>query len=61
MTFKELVNELMDQGWRCYYFPSIGSNMFSHTFAIRNNIEIRLYEGKSLIFVKDIKPIEDGE
>jgi hypothetical protein len=64
MTFKELANELMEQGWRCYRISDIsqltrGSSL--HSWAIRNALEVRVYEGKSLVFVKDTKPLEIDE
>lgn len=63
MTFKQLANDLMAQGWRCYHILDVpnlsrGSNLQS--LAIRSLIEVRVYEGKSLVFVKDCKPPEDG-
>jgi hypothetical protein len=62
MTFKELAIQLMDQGWRCYHIKDIplltrGSNLQS--LAIRSLIEVQVYEGKSLVFVKDLKPPKD--
>ena len=65
MTFKELAMELMDQGWRCYYLPDISSAIrnpvYLHAICRRNQIEVQVYEGKSLVFVKDSKPLEDEE
>ena len=59
MTFKELAHELMEQGWRCYKLSDLTvRGTFLHAFAIRNNLEIRVYEGKDLVFVKDVKPLE---
>jgi hypothetical protein len=61
MTFKQLANELMDQGWRCYHIDvaklTLGSNL--QALAIRSLIEVRVYEGKSLVFVKDILPAKE--
>ena len=59
MTFKQLANELMQQGWRAYHIDDIsnltrGDNL--HIFAIRNLIEIQVYEGKKIVFVKNCKP-----
>lgn len=64
MTFRELAQELMDQGWRCYHIDDLspllrGSDL--HSFCIRNLLEVQVYEGKSLVFIKDAKPITDGE
>jgi hypothetical protein len=64
MTFKELANELMEQGWRCYHISDIshltmGSSL--HSWAIRNSLEVRVYEGKNLLFIKDTKPLVDVE
>jgi len=62
MTFKELSIQLMDQGWRCYHISDVpllvqGSNLQS--LAIRRLIEVQVYEGKSLVFVRDLKPPKD--
>ena len=62
MTFKQLAIELMNQGWRCYHISDIpsltqGSNLKS--LAIRSLIEVQVYEGKSLVFVKDCKAVEE--
>lgn len=57
MEFKELANELMDQGWRCYHIkdvPYFSSGTRLQSLAIRNLLEVRVYEDKSLVFVKDI-------
>lgn len=64
MTFKELTNELMDQGWRCYALSKdrldlLTSGPTLHSLAIRSLIEVRVYEGKSLVFVRDTYPKED--
>lgn len=49
----------MEQGWRCYHIGDVpllarGNNLQS--LAIRSLIEVRVYEGKSLVFVKDVQP-----
>jgi len=59
MTFKHLANELMEQGWRCYHIEDMpyltrGDNI--HSLAVRNLLEIQVYEGKSLVFVRDSYP-----
>ena len=67
MRFKQLVNELMDQGWRCYHIEDVpqltrGNNLQS--LAIRSFIEVVVYEGKSLVFVRSVFPpkeVENGE
>lgn len=60
MTFKELALELMNQGWRCYHIDDLNTRGVSlHSLCIRNLIEVQVYEGKSLVFVKDAKPITD--
>lgn len=66
MTFKELTQELMEQGWRCYHIDDMKHLTEGNTLqslAIRSLIEVRVYEGKSLVFVKDVQPKkeENGE
>lgn len=59
MTFKQLTNDLMLQGWRAYYIDDIGRFTKEHhlqVLAIRNLIEIQVYEGKKVVFVKTIHP-----
>lgn len=59
MTFKELTNDLMLQGWRVYYIPDVASFVKGYqlnTMAIRNLLEIQIYEGKNLVFVKTYYP-----
>jgi hypothetical protein len=56
MTFKELSIELMDQGWRCYKMDDLNTRGSAlHSLANRHNILVQVYEGKSLVFVKDCK------
>jgi len=64
MTFKQLATELMNQGWRCYHINDVtaltrGANLYS--LAIRNLIEVQVYEGKSLVFVRDVYPPKDKQ
>lgn len=52
----------MQQGWRCYKIEDTsrltqGNNLQS--LAIRNLIEVQVYEGKSLVFVKTVFPSKD--
>lgn len=59
MTFKELALELQTQGWRAYKVDDVaglvrGNNL--QGLAIRNLIEVQVYEGKSLVFVRNLKP-----
>ena len=57
MTFKELVNELMLQGWRVYHTENMSSSRLnSHLELLANSrlVEIRVYEGRPFIFVKTI-------
>ncbi len=65
MTFKELTNDLMLQGWRAYKIPDVASFVRGHnlnTMALRNLIEIQVYEGKNIVFVKTIHiPIEKNK
>jgi len=64
MTFKELANELMEQGWRCYHISDVSSltrGSSLHSWAVRNAVEVRVYEDKSLVFIKDTKPLVDAE
>lgn len=59
MTFKQLTNDLMLQGWRAYYIPDVASFVRGHqlnTLAIRNLIEVMVYEGKDIVFVKTTHP-----
>lgn len=62
MTFKELALNLMEQGWRCYHIkdvPSLSRGNKLQVLAIRHLLEVVVYEGKSLVFVKNIKPPKD--
>lgn len=43
----------MEQGWRCYHMDDLPKGDELHKFAIRNFLQIQVYEGKSLVFVKD--------
>ena len=48
----------MEQGWRCYYIPDTsiltrGNKL--QTLAIRNLIQVQVYEDKPFVFVKDIR------
>lgn len=64
MTFKELALELMEQGWRCYHISDIGTltrGASLHSWAIRNSVQVQVYEGKPLVFIKDVKPLEIDE
>lgn len=59
MTFKDLANELMHQGYRCYKIEDIGKFTRGNTLqalAIRSLIEVQVYDSKSLVFVKTIFP-----
>ena len=62
MTFKELTKEMLDHGWRAYFISDIerltrGDNL--HKLSIRNLIQVQVYEGKNIVFVKNAKPIND--
>lgn len=62
MTFKELTNELLHQGWRAYHIDDIsaltrGNNL--NVLAIRKLIQVQVYEGKKIVFVKNCKPIDN--
>lgn len=64
MTFKELALELMEQGWRCYHIRDIeslarGSHL--NNLAIRKSLIVQVYDGKSLVFIKDAKPPDTDE
>lgn len=62
MTFKELTNDLMDKGWRVYHIDdlqSVSKGDDLQRWAVRNIKEIQIYEGHSLVFVKNGKPLED--
>lgn len=59
MTFNQLTNDLMLQGWRAYYIPDVASFVRGHqlnTMALRNLIEVMVYEGKNIVFVKTVHP-----
>lgn len=56
MTFKQLAIDLMNQGWRCYHISDIPDVNYLHSLAIRSFLEVQVYEGKSLVFVRDIYP-----
>jgi hypothetical protein len=54
----------MEQGWRCYHIKDVpllarGSNLQS--LAIRSLIEVQVYEGKSLVFVRTIFPKKEAK
>lgn len=54
MSFKSLTNELILQGWRCYIIPPYvikGDSL--EKFARKFSLEVRVYEGKSIVFVKN--------
>lgn len=64
MTFRELAIELMDQGWRAYHVDDIGKFTRGNTLeslAIRSLIEVRIYENKRIVFVKDCKPRDNDK
>lgn len=59
MTFKQLTVQLQEQGWRAYYIPDASFLVRGHQLeklANRNLLEIQIYEGKDIIFVKTIQP-----
>lgn len=59
MTFKELANDLMLQGWRVYKVNGCSSEQFVskfHPVAVRKLLEFQVYEGRNLIFVKTVHP-----
>ena len=57
MTFKELTNELLLQGWRAYF---IGDKSFLtkdstlNYLSKRYRLIIQAYEGKKIIFIKTL-------
>jgi hypothetical protein len=62
MTFKELTQDMLDHGWRAYHISDIekltrGDNL--HKLSIRNLLQIQVYEGKKIVFVKNAKPLDD--
>lgn len=64
MTFKQLTNDLMLQGWRAYIIEDVPAFTRGHklnTLAIRSLIEVQVYEGKSIVFVKTIHPPLDDK
>lgn len=59
MTFSELTQELILQGWRAYKVENIRKLINSSLFinlSKRHNLEIRTYENQSVIFIKTIQP-----
>ncbi len=49
----------MLQGWRAYHMPDVASFVRGHqlnSMAIRNLLEIQVYEGKDIVFVKTYHP-----
>lgn len=62
MTFKELANQLMEQGWRAYHIENVDEltrGSFLEMIANRVNIEVQTFEGKTIIFIKNTKPKKD--
>jgi len=58
MTFKQLTNDLLREGWRAYRIDDVptltrGNNL--QILAIRNLIEVQVFEGRKIVFVKDTK------
>jgi hypothetical protein len=56
--FKELVNELIQQGWRIYFLGDLPNTILHRLdmLAKRHLLEFRIYEGKNLLFVKTSLP-----
>ena len=59
MTFSQLTQDLILQGWRAYYIEK--GDMFTeyhrlHKIATFYNIELLVYEGKKVIFAKTTFP-----
>lgn len=61
MTFKQLTRDLQLQGWRAYFIEDVPAFTRGHrlnSLAIRNLIEVQVYEGENVIFVKTVHPPE---
>lgn len=59
MTFKQLTNELLLQGWRAYYIPD--ASLFTQHYRLRrlevmHLLELQIYEGHNIVFVRTIHP-----
>ena len=56
--FKELVNELIEQGWRVYSLKDLPPTILHRLDMLgkRYLLEFRVYEGKNLLFVKTSLP-----
>ncbi len=56
--FKELVNELIQQGWRVYSLKDLPPTILHRLDMLgkRYLLEFRIYEGKKLIIVKTYLP-----
>lgn len=57
MTFKQLTRQLQQEGWRAYNIPSASSLVTGHRLqklANRNLIDVLVYEGQDVVFVKTI-------
>jgi hypothetical protein len=59
MTFKQLTDDLLREGWRAYWIDDVfalaqGNNL--EILAIRNLIEVQVFEGQKVVFVRDTKP-----
>jgi len=49
----------MLQGWRAYYVEDVAAFTRGHklnTLAIRSLLEVQVYEGKNIVFVRTIHP-----
>lgn len=59
--FKELVNELIQQGWRIYSLIDLPPNVLHRLDALgkRYFLEFRVYEGKKFLFIKTTLPKRD--
>jgi len=52
MKFKQLINDMMENGWRVYYLPSKSENILS-SLSHRRNLEIITYDGKPFVLIKN--------
>lgn len=62
MKFKDLAQELMLQGFRAYHIKDsslLGKGDNLKRMAIRKGVEVIVYEGKDIVFVKDSKPTDN--
>lgn len=53
LKFKHLVNEMIEKGWRVYYFSTFPPSGILDNMCHARNLEMLTYEGKPFLFVRD--------